>query len=269
MNEIQLLCLDIDGTLLNSHHQISDKNRRAIEKVVKEKKIPVVLVSARMPRGIVFLAEKLQLNSPMICYSGALVVDQNRIISAQYLDFCHVEKIYSIVKEYDVHMSVYKKDEWYVEHYDEWAAQEEKITGIIPNTCSYEALFRERENRQEGCNKLLCMGAPERIEALQIHLKKLFANQFNMYLSKSTYLEIMPRNASKTAAITVLLKKYNLDKSALMAIGDNFNDMDMIRYAGLGVAMGNSPDEVKKCADVVTTSNDEDGVAYAIHTYIV
>jgi len=87
--------------------------------------------------------------------------------------------------------------------------------------------------------------------------------------SKPTYLEIMPLNVSKQCAINLLCLKYNIKKSEVFAVGDNFNDIEMIRFAGFGVAMGNAPEDVKKYADFVTYTNDEDGVAYAIEKFIL
>ena len=79
----------------------------------------------------------------------------------------------------------------------------------------------------------------------------------------------MPNNASKTSAIEFMCRKFDIQKSEVLAIGDNYNDINMIEFAGLGVAMGNAPEEVKQCADGITLSNDEDGVAESIKKYIL
>ena len=107
------------------------------------------------------------------------------------------------------------------------------------------------------------------IKALDTKIKSYNSNNLNIYPSKPTYLEIMPSNASKTSAIEVLCKKFNIQRSEIIAMGDNYNDIDMIEFAGLGIAMGNAPDEVKQYADDITLSNDEDGVAEAIKKYIL
>ena len=79
----------------------------------------------------------------------------------------------------------------------------------------------------------------------------------------------MPANASKTSAINVLQKKFNVKQSEIIAMGDYYNDIDMLEYAGLGIAMGNAPEEVKKHGNDVTLTNDEDGVAVALEKYVV
>jgi len=268
MNMYKMLCLDIDGTLLNSKHQITQKTKNAIRKVTKEQKIPVILVSARMPKGIVFLAKELELCAPIICYSGALIIDHNgEILRSHYIEVSYMKKIYSIVKKYNISISLYKDDEWYSEDREEWVEQEEVITNLTSSIQDYQKLFISWEH--EGCNKILCMGDEDKIASLKNELSSIFHEELNIYLSKPTYLEIMPKSSSKTSAIAVLLAKYNIDQKTLIAIGDNYNDINMIEYAGLGIAMGNAPDDVKCYADCITASNDEEGVASAINKYIL
>ncbi len=268
MNKYKMLCLDIDGTLLNSQHQITEQTKIAISKVTKEQNLPVILVSARMPQGIFFLAKQLEIDTPIICYSGALIIDHHHnILLNNYIEVSYIKKLYSIVKKYKICISLYKDDEWYSEGQDKWIEQEEVITNLTASICDYQKLFVEW--RDEGCNKILCIGNEEEIVSLKNELINTFHEDLNIYLSKPTYLEIMPKNSSKTLAIAVLLEKYNVDRTALMVIGDNYNDINMIEYAGLGIAMGNAPDAVKYYADTITTSNDEDGVAYAINTYLL
>jgi HAD-superfamily hydrolase, subfamily IIB len=113
------------------------------------------------------------------------------------------------------------------------------------------------------------MADQNEIEVLNTKIKDYNSNNLNIYLSKPTYLEMMPNNASKTSAIEVLCKKYDIQRSEVIAIGDNYNDINMIEFAGLGIAMGNAPDAVKQYADDITLSNDEDGVAVAIKKYIL
>lgn len=185
-----------------------------------------------------------------------------------YIEVSYIKKIYSILAKYGISISIslYKDDEWYSEERDEWVRQEEVITNLTSTIRDYQELFADWEN--QGCNKVLFMGDEQQIASLKNELINTFHEDLNIYLSKPTYLEIMSKNSSKTAAIAVLLEKYNVKRTELMAIGDNYNDINMIEYAGLGIAMGNAPDAVKCCADSITTSNDEDGVAYAINKYI-
>lgn len=270
MNKIKMICLDIDGTLLNSQHKISQKTNDIIRIAANEKQIPVILVSARMPKGILFLQKELNINEPIICYSDALVIDAKaNILSSSGIATSDVVRAYSFAKELNVHMSLYKDDEWYVEELDDWAKQESEITNISPNITNFTDLFNHWECENSGPNKILCMGKPNDIKLLDEKIKSVHSNDLNVYPSKPTYLEIMPNNVSKTSAIEILLRKFNIQKSEIIAVGDNYNDIDMIEFAGIGVAMGNAPDKVKQYADYVTLSNDNDGVAEAIKKFVI
>lgn len=270
MDKYKMICLDIDGTLLNSQHRISETTKEVIQTVSSKMQIPVILVSARMPKGILFLLEELKVRSPIICYSGALIVDEkNEILSNINIPILELKHILKLIREMGIHISLYKDDEWYVEKIDKWAEQEGRITNMTPFIANFDDLACLWEKEKVGPNKILCMADCGKIKELKAKIKACNFNNLNVYLSKPTYLEIMPSSASKTSAIEVLCKKYNIQSSEIIAIGDNFNDINMIEFAGLGIAMGNAPDEVKQYADYITLSNDEDGVAKAIKKYIL
>lgn len=267
MSNFKMVCLDIDGTLLNSNHKISPKVKDTIKIVANEKRIPVILVSARMPKGIAFLQRELEIEQPIICYSGALILDKNGgIVSKESIPVSSFEEIYKLVRNFNIHISLYKDDEWYVEELDEWAEQESEITNIAPIIMDFKALIELWRKEGTGPNKILIMANPSEIDMLKKNIKY---HNLNIYPSKATYLEIMPIEASKTSAISSLQKIFNIERSEIIAMGDNYNDIDMIEYAGLGIAMGNAPEDVKKHANDVTLTNDEDGVAEAIKKYVI
>jgi len=273
MNRYKMLCLDIDGTLLNSNHQISKKTRDAIHDI--SDKLSVVLVSARMPAGILPFQKQLGIEGAIISYSGALILDEERNITMdKVIPVTDLRLLYPHFKDL-VHISLYTNEDWYVESEDYWAKQEAEITCLIPEVLDYKKLFNnwEEENkdgkssRTKGANKVLCMGEAEYIRKLYNQLVEMDTNM-NFYHSKSTYLEIMNKDVSKSSAIKQLAEKYGVKQSEIIAIGDNFNDIDMIKYAGLGVAMGNAPQEVKQSADATTGTNDNDGIVQVIKKYL-
>lgn len=267
MNKFKMICLDIDGTLLNSQHKITAATKDVIKAAADDKKIPVILVSARMPKGILFLQNELEIKEPIICYSGSLIMDKNKnIMLNKTIPMSSLREIYETAKSINIHVSLYKDDQWYVEEFEEWAKQESEITNIIPNVVEFTELFKLWEKGKTGPNKILCMADQQEIILLKSKIKD---DKVNVYPSKPTYLEIMPKDASKTSAIDFLRMKFNAQQCEIIAIGDNYNDIDMIEYAGLGIAMGNAPEEVKKAANEVTLTNDEDGVAEAIKKHIL
>lgn len=268
-----MLCLDIDGTLLNSDHKIAPATKQAIRALPSD--VRVVLVSARMPKGIRFIQRELELATPIICYSGALVVEAEgdgtyRALWNKTMAPAQIGKIYRQAKSIGVHAGFYKDDEWYVDGLDDWVMQERDIAQTDPVVIDFEEqIFRMPEQAIQGAHKVLCMGEAEKIGDLEASLKKEFAGELAIYRSKPTYLEIMDHSVSKTSAIRFLQERWDVERQQVIAVGDNFNDMDMLAYAGLGVAMGNAPEQVKNIADEITLSNDDDGVAKVIEKYFI
>lgn len=264
----KMLCLDIDGTLLDSNHKITGETKKTIN-VATNKGINVVLVSARMPKGILYLQKELGIEEPIICYSGSLIRDRDGNTLLNKFIPAHTTKlVYDATEKMGIHISLYKNDEWYIAGEDAWSKQESEITGIIPKITNLKGLVDKWEKSNDGPNKILCMSQIDNINILNKDISSRLSNDINIYPSKPTYLEIMPKYSSKTKAIECVSQKLNILKSEIIAIGDNYNDMDMIQYAAVGIAMGNAPDKVKLSADYVTLTNDENGVAVAIKKYI-
>lgn len=269
----KMICVDVDGTLLNSEHRISAATRKAILSI--SNKILVVLVSARPPAGIRCFTKEMGIKAPVISYNGALVFDeQSNIIYSKTIPAGIIRNIYYQYKN-NISLNLYAKDKWYVGEEDEWVKKEGEITGLQPEIMNMEKLICDKDNKQrkniikeisditKGINKVLLIGSPWDIDKANNFLKK-YKNQLEIYRSKPNYLEIVSKGVSKTRAIKMIQQRYDIDKSEIIAIGDNYNDLDMIKYAGLGVAMGNAPEQVRIDADKVTLSNDENGVASVI-----
>lgn len=266
MCNYKMLCLDIDGTLLNSEHQITDETKEAIRKIVCEKNVQVVLVSARMPKGITFLQKELGIDGYIICYSGSIILDKNgKIIYNKEINSTITKDILKAIEEYDVGINIYKDDRWIVEKNDIWANEESRIIGFEPEVISFDDVINVNDNI--GPNKILILA--ESSENLKVNkiLEEKFKDRINIYPSKLTYLEIMDKKVCKTEAIMQLLKLLDIRREEVIAIGDNYNDIDMIKFAAVGIAMGNAPQEVKEVSDYVTATNDEDGVAKVIYKY--
>ncbi|WP_100488949.1 Cof-type HAD-IIB family hydrolase [Sporolactobacillus pectinivorans] len=264
---VKMIFSDIDGTLLTSHHRISRGTREAIQDCSK-KQIPFILVSARMPGGIIPLQAELNIPDPIVCYGGALVY-RKPVPGALdcpmlniYMDPKLVFNIHStICKRFpDICFSAYSLNEWLVPEPDNrWIVQEEAITG----TPARPFKFSSSEGNMSRINKTLCMGAPAAIDSLNDYLKKE-NTPASIYKSKPTYLEITDQKANKAAALELLINHFHIDRDETIAFGDNFNDLEMLRFAGTGFAMGNAPDAVKSSADFITDSNDQDGIAKAL-----
>ena len=139
--------------------------------------------------------------------------------------------------------------------------QEAEISGCMPLKGSLEQVASAASH----IHKLLCMGDPMRIRALQKEAQQHFPELIALR-SKPEYLEILSRESTKRSATQVLLDHYGLDAAQAVAFGDSDVDVDMLQYCGFGVAMGNAPRQVKEAADYVTASNDQEGVYIALNS---
>jgi Cof subfamily protein (haloacid dehalogenase superfamily) len=269
----KLIFIDIDGTLLTSDHIISKGTLSAIERVSNVHHIPVILATARPPQAIEKIYNQLCLHSPAVCFNGALILDRNTtgnfyFLQTSTIDSNFLNPIYNTALQFSVNISFYKEDQWFTNQHDYWIQQEEQITETKAIITNISLQIDQWINENNGPNKILLMGAPDEIDKVELALKNATHHQLNIYKSKPTYLEIMNNTASKKAAIHFLLNKYNLSYENVLAFGDNFNDIEMLQLAGVGIAMGNAPVAVQACADFVTLSNDAEGIQFALDKFI-
>jgi len=259
--EYKIVFSDIDGTLL-------DKNRglalATIEQVKKLKnRIPFILISARMPAAMRHLQEELEIEDlPIICYNGGLVLVNGEAISSTEIPINLIEELTNFNKITDCHLSLYHKDEWYVPRFDEWAAREKNNTKVEPEIKSNLEVVKKWKAEDKGAHKIMAMGPEKQIDDIRDFLAKTFPDQLTMYRSKDTYLEIAHKSISKLTAIELLLEKhFSHGLHETIAFGDNYNDVDMLKNVGFGIAVGNARDEAKLVAAHVTHHHMEDGVA--------
>ncbi|TGA99164.1 HAD family phosphatase [Sporolactobacillus shoreae] len=267
---IKMIFSDIDGTLLNSNHQISPGTRNAVRKC-SEKQIPFILVSARMPGAIMSLQKELDIHAPIVSYGGALVFrnpdieNPDRPIRNIHLDPELVRDIYQIIcKRFpSVCFSAYSLNEWLVpDSENEWVVQEKMITGTPAQAFHFDSSGKDLP----PINKILCMGSPSIIDELENFLGKN-DTAASIYKSKPTYLEITDRRANKAAALELLINDFQIGREETAAFGDNFNDLEMLRFAGVGIAMGNAPEAIRASANFVTRSNDQDGIVRGLEKF--
>lgn len=247
---------DIDGTLLNDWHQITPKTLTAIQRITQQE-IPFIPVSARPPLAITPYTQQLKTDQAIICYSGALILDRDLTplysVSIDEADLTQLEKQLQSFQ----HLSInyYVNTLWFSNDLaNHWTQQEAEITGL-------QAV--QKVEKLTYVHKVLVMGEADEILRLEALLKPLFP-QFSIHRSKAEYLEIMNRNATKSAAIRFIQKSLGIETEQIVAFGDNFNDLDMLQYVGFSVAMANAPDEIKAVARYVTASNNDDGIALVL-----
>jgi Cof subfamily protein (haloacid dehalogenase superfamily) len=264
--DIKLVALDLDDTLLRTDLTISPRAQAAIKKAVALG-TAVTFATGRMYKSARPFAVELGLDLPLITYVGALVkyVD-GREVYHRPLSLETAGKIIDFLLPYKYHINIYINDELYMEKESPEGARYANISKVPVHFVND---LRETLQASPAPTKILALsGAPE-IAALLADIQQAFGGQVHITRSKPYFLEISDLGATKGQALAGLARSLNLTAGQVMAIGDSWNDLDMIEYAGIGVAMGNAEAEVKAAAQYITLNNDDDGVAEAIEKFVI
>ena len=264
MKTYSVVMLDIDGTLVDSNMQISVNTTKLLDRLQK-RGIPVVLCSGRDPRGVELVEQQAGLNSPIVCYSGGLILDTDRSIlkdTGIVTDDAIRFKQFTAKEFPDISTSTYMYEIWLAD-----TIADPNIQLLMArNQC--EPVVGDLKAALQGVphvHKLLCAGTPKKIQQLQDIAAQKFPD-LEFARSGSIFLEVLPKTSSKLTAMELICDHYHVDAEQVVAIGDYYVDIEMIQHAGLGIAMGNAPDAVKQAAVRVTASNDEEGVYIALKT---
>lgn len=262
----RLVAIDLDDTLLDNDLKISFRVREAI-KLCLARGVLVTLATGRMFRSAWPFAEQIGLNIPLITYQGALVKNSTsgEVLHHLPLPRSFVEPVLGVVNSHGFHVQAYVNDELVMEEITPEAqvyiAQSRVPVKLAPNLL--ECLNSEP-------TKILVINFNEdELNALADELNSRFGNRLYITKSKPYYLEVLHPQATKGQALAALAGHLGIQRSEVIAIGDSFNDIDMIEYAGLGVVMGNAREEIKNYADYVTVSNEDDGVAEVLEKFIL
>lgn len=283
----KLIAIDLDGTLLNSYGQISEKNMLALKKA-QENEISIVLASGRSTNSVKNIANDIGNNRYIICGNGSLIYDlqKEEIIYDKFIEKKKALQIIRICEENSIYYNVYTENM------------------VIAKTLNNNVLFYHQENANKSESKKTKINLVENIykyvenleneNILKFTISDSSSIIFNSIIRKLRdiknidvldvahmsrkiiksgteevsinyyYTEITNKDVDKWNALDWLAKELNIKKEEIMTIGDNINDKLMIENAGLGVAMGNSAPYIKKISDKVVGTNNEDGVAEAI-----
>ncbi len=262
----KLLCSDLDGTLLATKSDVSAFAASEIRRV--KDAIRIILVSARMPKAMYYIQQDLGiLHEPLICYNGAYILHQKVVLASTEIKAEHIAAIHRMAAPLAINLGLYHKDEWYVPADSERVQKEIRYTKSAPVFKGTEATIEDWKRRTIGAHKIMLMGTKESADQILPQLEETLGAYLNLYRSNDTLIEIAPKSVSKLSAIQQLLKA---DESLndVIAFGDNYNDIEMLRHVGCGVAVGNARDEVKAIADHITLNNTADGVAHFIKTQL-
>ena len=261
---IKLVAIDLDDTLLDSGLKIADNCLQAIAQL-QQKGILVTLATGRMYPSALPYARQLKVDVPLITYQGALVKNSlsEEILYFHPLPSQPATEVINFFRQAGVHYHSYQIC---MESLTPEGRYYESISGIKP------VLVDDLLSICSSGKAMKIMGVTRNEELLlsmEQQLKDRYGVSLNITRSKPFFLEVMAREANKADALRVVAAHYQVERHEVMAIGDSYNDIEMIEWAGVGVAMGNAWEAVKEVADFVTCSNDEEGVAEALRKYIL
>ena len=251
---IKMVVTDIDGTILKKDFTISNNVINTIKKLTQNN-IKVVLATGRMYCAAVKIANMLDINTPLICYQGALIKNFYNNDNTLYIDPVKPNlafEILNVLKTKNIHTNLYLNDRLFCEN-DNQIIKDYTNKRLIPYS---------------EVNKILAIDNDSQvIENLTSELKNKYNDSLYVVRSTKNFCEISSKNSNKGLAVKFLANLFKINKNEILAIGDEDNDIDLLKSADYKIAMGNASEKLKANADFITKSIDEDGFVYAINKY--
>lgn len=267
----KLMCIDVDGTLVNSNKDLPIENIIAIQEAW-EAGLKIAIASGRAAASVQEILDDLGIEGYGICLNGSYIVDGNNEISRHAFNDTHVEIIRKIVEKYDVrsffatsafNVTNKKPDSGWLKAIEKSVANQRKVI-----VCNNDELEKELK-KHSGI--LLKVSIREEDDNTYQKVRKELEDikLFDVAKSDTHYIDVNKKGINKAKGVRDLAQYLNIDLSEVICVGDNENDIDMIKTAGLGIAMANSCEELLEVCDAVTLSNDECGVAKVIYDYVL
>ncbi len=254
-----LLALDLDGTLLTEEKKLLGNTKNHLEKAISEG-IHISIVTGRSFESVKQVALEYNLDLPIVCSNGALIKDPFSLkeFFKVTIDYKEASFITEFSNQIDCLLHIFTDNGWYVNQINEEVKKHE-------NQNKHKAKLTNEIEDWKALNiiKMVLVAEAEEINKLENWIK---ANKFdiNLFRSDPYSVDIINHNASKGKAVEKLANHFGVKRAGIVAVGNYFNDLEMFRVAGFSVAMDNAPEQVKRAADHVTSSNEEEGVVEVI-----
>lgn len=264
----KLLCLDVDGTLLDDEKRIPAPVKTSLRKAF-DMGVRIALITGRSPAGAELVERELGIPCIKACNAGTYILSGGRCICEEYLTPQVMLNIYEeYAVKYHIPLWIFRGREWYVTEKNFYAEQEARIIRYQPIPADIEVLAGNWKKEGAGPDKLLFAAEPGIIRHIQKEMEQKGMPDADAACSSENYLEICPRGITKGTALSVICRELGISTRQVIAFGDQELDIPMLEAAGTGVAMGNAIDELKNLADFVTKTNNDSGIAYALEHYL-
>lgn len=267
MEQVKVICCDIDGTLVRDDKSLSDANKLWIKKAVQEKGVEFTLVSGRMYNGVHPFYDELGITGPISCYNGgSLYNKEGKIVEDHRVPHDIAMQVLEVQKKIKVPLILFNDQKWYLQEEDNYVHP--KKLRVYQTEC-IEGDFHQLLNEFDS-NKLLFMSPDtSKLDEVETTLRNMGMADGKLTFYRSTdFLELMPYGVNKGMAIDALARYFKISPAQIMAIGDDYNDIEMLQRAGISVAMDNAVDEARAVAKYTTDTNMNDGVAKAIQRFV-
>ena len=257
---IRMVCSDIDGTLLNSEHCLTDRTRRAIL-ALEARGIPFLPVSARTPAEIDSVFAGTEIRCPRIAFSGGMILDENgKVLFYRGMPKALAAEIVAFLDRRcpRIIWNLYNKDQWITKDKQSLPLQREEQAVKVRSVQG-----GPEDLRGDTAAKILCMGEPDEVLDAEAALLAAFP-QCSIVKSDPTLLEVLPGGVNKAAALAEAGAVWGIALADIAAFGDNYNDVEMLEAAGIGILMGNAPEPLLRRFSNHAPDNDHDGLAQAL-----
>ena len=264
----KMLVLDLDDTLLRDDLTISSKTREAIL-AAQSYGATVVIATGRPTYACISIAKEIGLDKYggfVISFNGAVItnVATGHVLREVNITKENVYALYQLSQELGSHILTYMNNKIITPKNNEYIEIEKKLTSMPIVEVEDFVSFIDR-----NVPKAILLQEPTYLKWVAEQIRPRIPSGLNMTFSKPFFLEFMNENVDKALSVSLLADYLGIDLSSVIAVGDGYNDISMIKCAGLGVAMGNSVDKVKEASDYITHSNMEDGVAEIIYRFML
>lgn len=274
--DIKLIAIDLDGTLLHSDRTLSDENRQAVQ-AAKSAGVQVVLCTGRPLRSMHYLLDEIGLRDEediAITYNGGLIQKTSNGEIVNEITFNREEclDVYELGQSLGLPVNFIDLDYVYEPPYPAGAESIYMATNKkVPKkeALQFVDVLMDELPDPFKINKIVMSRPGEELDAVIPNIPAAYHEKYNIYKSQDFILEVLPQHVDKGYSMRLLGERLGLDKSQIMGIGDQENDLSLVENAGFGVAMDNAIARVKDAADYITKSNDENGVAHVINKFVL